>query len=173
MAEQWLPVPQFARYEVSDLGRVRTWFNSRNVKQSEPLLLAPWRKTGRRGMDSDYRLVVLRRDGKSFKRYVHRLVLEAFVGPAPKGKVARHFPDRTPSNCTLSNLRWGTMIENSADKLAQGSRIGRPRGTHCVNGHRLEPANTLMARDGRGNPYQACRTCGRERMRAHRARSHQ
>jgi hypothetical protein len=41
--------------------------------------------------------------GKSFRRRVHRAVLEAFVGPAPPGAVCRHL-DGNPVNNRLENL---------------------------------------------------------------------
>lgn len=50
-------------------------------------------------------------------RYIHRLVLEAFVGPCPEGLQSCHDPDPDPSNNNLSNLRWGTPKENMADKM--------------------------------------------------------
>jgi hypothetical protein len=54
--------------------------------------------------------------------YVHRLVLEAFVGPCPAGMLCRHFPDRGRANCCLANLSWGTQQENKADELIHGTR---------------------------------------------------
>lgn len=48
--------------------------------------------------------------------YVHRLVLESFVGPCPKGMQSRHFPDRDPSNNKLTNLSWSTQSVNQQDR---------------------------------------------------------
>lgn len=61
--------------------------------------------------------------------YVHRLVLEAFIGPCPPGMECCHDPDRNPSNNALSNLRWGTRKANRDDSrrhgtLARGEKIG-------------------------------------------------
>ena len=53
--------------------------------------------------------------------FVHRLVLEAFVGPCPEGLEACHSPDRDRTNNRLSNLRWGTREDNEADKVAHGT----------------------------------------------------
>lgn len=59
------------------------------------------------------------------KHAVHKLVLDAFVGPCPDGMECRHFPDRDKSNNKLENLSWGTPKENNADKKQQGTyRIG-------------------------------------------------
>ncbi len=54
------------------------------------------------------------------KKYVHRLMLELFVGPCPPGMECCHY-DGDPANNALTNLRWDTTRGNSAD----GIRLGR------------------------------------------------
>lgn len=56
------------------------------------------------------------------KKYVHRLVLEAFVGPCPPGLEACH-NDGNPKNNALSNLRWDTHQSNIDDKEKHGTRL--------------------------------------------------
>jgi hypothetical protein len=51
--------------------------------------------------------------GRGTTRYVHGLVLEAFVGPRPDGMEALHADDNTANNA-LSNLSWGTREANNA-----------------------------------------------------------
>ena len=58
------------------------------------------------------------RHGKA--RFVHRLVLEAFVGPCPDGMESRHLNGNQSDNC-LTNLAWGTRHENSQDKKDHGT----------------------------------------------------
>jgi len=70
-----------------------------------------------------YLLVSLRADegrGKLIQRYVHRLVLEAFVGPCPPGMEGCH-NDGNPLNNTPSNLRWDTHAANHADTRRHGT----------------------------------------------------
>jgi hypothetical protein len=57
--------------------------------------------------------------GVKKRRYLHNLVLEAFVGPRPKGQVTRHL-DGDKTNNTLSNLQYGTVSENMADRVMHG-----------------------------------------------------
>lgn len=65
-------------------------------------------------------------------RKIHRLVLETFVGPCPKGMACRHL-DGNPSNNNLSNLCWGTYRENWEDKVRHGrDNVGHNNGE--VNG---------------------------------------
>jgi hypothetical protein len=51
---------------------------------------------------------------------VHVLVLETFVGPCPTGKQACHW-DGNPANNRLGNLRWGTLSDNTLDRLRHGN----------------------------------------------------
>lgn len=107
--ENWKAVPGFeGLYEVSDLGRVR----------NQTRLLRPSRQ--QRG----HMLVHL---GSTAQRYAHRLVLEAFVGPCPEGMECRHL-NGDPSDNRLSNLAWGTRLENFADRTRLGEH-NAPRGT--------------------------------------------
>jgi hypothetical protein len=48
--------------------------------------------------------------GKNYK--VHRLVCEAFFGPAPEGKNVVIHLDEDATNNRPSNLKWGTQKEN-------------------------------------------------------------
>lgn len=100
-AESWRPVPGFA-LEVSDLGRVR---NTRTGKMARSFTVLGYQKvtTGNRN------------------EYVHRLVLAVFVGPAPAGYVAAHGGTGNRSDNRLSNLRWASYRDNSADMIAQGT----------------------------------------------------
>lgn len=68
---------------------------------------------------------------RKYKRYyVHRLVLEAFVGPCPPGLEACHGPDRDVANNKLSNLRWDTKKANAADCESHGTRAkGEKQGS--------------------------------------------
>lgn len=63
---------------------------------------------------------------------VHRLVLEAFVGPCPPGMEARHFPDRNPANNALTNLSWSTHADNEADKIQHGTQLVGVRHPNAV-----------------------------------------
>ena len=57
---------------------------------------------------------------KEGRAYVHRLVCEAFHGPAPEGAQVRHLDGNNRNNCA-DNLAWGTQKENHADKLKHGT----------------------------------------------------
>ena len=61
-------------------------------------------------------------ENEQIRYYVHRLVLEAFVGPCPEGMECRHL-DGNPKSNDLVNLCWGTPKENAKDSFEHGSRI--------------------------------------------------
>jgi len=51
--------------------------------------------------------------------FIHILVLEAFVGKCPEGMEACHYDDN-PRNNRLENLRWGTRLDNTQDRIRRG-----------------------------------------------------
>lgn len=67
--------------------------------------------------------------GKSTRQHIHRLVLEAFVGQRPPGKICRH-KNGVPSDNRVENLSWGTPRQNIMDKFEHGTmRKLNPRNT--------------------------------------------
>ena len=66
-----------------------------------------------------YPFVKLIKDGKYTGRAVHRLVLEAFIGPCPDGMQACH-GDGVKTHSWLSNLRWDTPKNNCEDQRKHG-----------------------------------------------------
>lgn len=98
-------------YDVSSFGRVRSCARQRfdgHHNIAERILLPD---ASRR-----YLAVTLSGHGNKIKRPVHRLVLEAFVGPCPSGMQACHNNGNRADNRSL-NLRWDTAKANSADKV--------------------------------------------------------
>ena len=53
---------------------------------------------------------------------VHQLVLNEFVGLCPAGLEARHL-DGVRTNAHLSNLKWGTSVENAEDRRRHGTLL--------------------------------------------------
>ena len=127
--EVWRSVANFVAYEVSNLGRVRSYHipgKARRLRSTPTIRKAtPAKKRG------GYMIVVLRKDGKSYARSVHHLVLEAFQGACPPGMQARHLNDRDVTNNTLENLKWGTAKENIADKIRHGTSQHGERNPMC------------------------------------------
>lgn len=68
----------------------------------------------------EYERVTLYANGAKSNFLVHRLVCRVFHGPAPTdAHVVRHL-DGNASNNRSSNLRWGTVAQNIADRIEHG-----------------------------------------------------
>lgn len=113
--ETWKQIPNHPMYEVSDLGRIRSW-NKRmsDEKRLIPYILKPG--TASHGYDT----VVLCTDGTQRSYCIHRLVLETFVGPPKNGQHCRHMNNDKSDN-RIGNLRWGTRSENMMDRVKHGT----------------------------------------------------
>lgn len=155
MTELWLPIAGWEGiYEVSDHGNVRSFAKScvgrhRNLSKNS----------------QGYVLVDLWRNNRSVTKRVHRLVLEAFVGPAPEGAEACHGNGVRTDN-RLSNLRWDHRLENMRDVVRHGHHQSANK-TFCPAGHPYDSDNTYVSPRG----SRGCKQCRRASVRAHRERT--
>ena len=114
MSEVWRTVPSVPEIEASSSGRIRR--KPYTVKMpnggerhyiSKPTHGCKAATSGLAGFRMIYRYRGLKR---TFK--IHRLVCEAFHGPAPEGQnIVMHIDD-DPTNNTPENLKWATQKEN-------------------------------------------------------------
>lgn len=119
--EAWRTIVGHDEYEISDQGRVRSWRRRGGGRRLEPKLLTPYRAKKPTNSERKYLCVALPLcDGTFVKSYVHRLVLETFVGQCPDGFECRHL-DGNPENNHLINLRWGTALDNAGDRRRHGT----------------------------------------------------
>ena len=149
-AEEWRPIPGFDGYDVSSLGRVRSWRKAgrgAGKRREWPLLLSVNRNK------AGYSVAPLFIGGRirPSKKLVHGLVLLAFVGPCPDGLQTCHFPDRDPSNNRLSNLSYGTAQDNADDRrvhgtIARGERNGSSKisDAACARLRSLPPSTATF-----------------------------
>jgi len=100
---------------------------SRNQRGKMSHLLGEWWRMSPFRAGPGYLGVRLHWGGACHDRYVHRLVLQEFVGPCPDGMECRHL-DGDPQNNRLGNLAWGTHQENMDDKKRHGTHGTQPRG---------------------------------------------
>lgn len=156
----WKKIDGFPDYSVSDEGQVRRDTRSRGNK-AEGRILVP-------GVGSKGHMYVNLYAGKSkqFTRYIHRLVLEAFVGKAPEGKPCAGHINGDPSDNRLKNLRWVSHAENSQDSIAHGTS-GRPGGVNHFYA-KLDKAKIEWARK-EVNGGRSFRSVSRELGVSHRA----
>lgn len=104
---RWLP-----GYEVSEDGDLRHTF--RKATRPAGYVLKGCYCQG-------YRVYKLRNgDGKRIFK-AHRLVCEAFHGPAPEGKPEVAHCDGNRANNHYTNLRWASRQENDRDRVDHGT----------------------------------------------------
>lgn len=138
---QYRLIPGFPRYRVGDDGSV--WRCRKKIGSKRQVLADKWARLKPSLNDRGYFHVTLYRDDRPHYRTVHALVLEAFVGPRPKGAVTRHL-NGDPADNRPSNLCWGNLVENAADKTEHGRT---PMGTkHYASKLTDEDVLTIRAR---------------------------
>jgi HNH endonuclease len=134
MDDQFKHIDGFPGYRVSRDGEVQSrWRRGSRGRMTDTWL--PLKPIRRR---SGHLVVNLHRDGKKTARYIHHLVLEAFVGPRPEGLVCCHW-DGNPTNNRVENLRWDTHRANGADTIRHGRRkFGEEAGSKLIAADVLE-----------------------------------
>lgn len=133
--EEWRPVVGHEGYEVSSRGRVRS------LRRSDPRILTP------RPLRPRYPYQYVRLGaGRGNTRYVHQLVLEAFVGPRLDGHEVDH-RDGDYANNNLENLQYVTHARNM--------QLMHARRTHCKRGNHPYDEHGFLGHRG----DHRCRTC--------------
>ncbi|MCV7093296.1 HNH endonuclease [Mycobacterium interjectum] len=140
--EEWRAVPGHPLYEVSSLGRVRSY--KRLGRDGRPRLASA------RPNPNGYPRAFV--DGKLM--YIHYLVALTWHGPRPEGMQVDHLNHKRDDN-RVENLTYTTAHENRAR-----TRV-RPPATHCRRGHPLSGDN-LYITPSNGRP--TCRECRRRFM---------
>jgi hypothetical protein len=163
ISEEWRPIEGYGGlYEVSSLGRVRSWHTNANKGGPPPRILV--QNTSER-----YRSVALSVDGRAKTRRVHTIVAEAFHGPRPAwAQTVRHLDGDINNNCA-SNLAYGTITENNRDMLRHGTHTNANK-THCKRGHEYDIENTRVYLKKNGGLQRFCRRCQAERHAEERRR---
>lgn len=166
--ELWAPIAGYeGAYDVSSIGRVRSLPRTVAHNGSRPGGTA--RVRGRilrpKALKDGHLTVALCVSGERKFCYVHHLVLEAFVGPAPAVGMHACHNNGVPSDNRVENLRWGTVSDNMYDSVRHGTHV-QARKTHCPKGHPLSGDN-LIYYESSG---RQCRTCVRDYRTRYRAR---
>jgi hypothetical protein len=118
-APEWRVIPSFPEYEASSDGQVRRIAPQRpqEARFGTGYVLKP-------RMVKGYVVCALKRPNeKQCRRLVHRLVCEAFHGPAPSAQHEVAHWDGDKANNRHSNLRWATKVENAADTIRLGKQM--------------------------------------------------
>ena len=139
--EEWRDIPGYeGRYQVSDLGRVRSvdHYVQRLVKGR---VLRP------RIRERGYPVVTLSGAGP---KDVHQLVALAFIGPREEGQQVRHL-NGNKLDPRAENLAYGTQADNEKDKFRYGDKARKLTTTEVREIRKRAGedgvTNTALARD--------------------------
>lgn len=135
---RWRNIPGYRGYRISSNGVVESCLRRAPIRDSFGRIYAMRWATKRdefrrlaqvlRGSGQPYWAVCLAKNKTKRLFCVHRLMLLSFFGrPKNKNMVACH-NDGNIHNNSLSNLRWDTHKNNSADKFLHGTIM---RGERC------------------------------------------
>lgn len=105
-AEVWVPIREFPKYRVSNLGRVK--YIADTVRIRKPHVF--------RG---GYFGVTFRRNGRNTTRNLHRLVATAFI-PNPDNLPEVNHKDGNKLNNHVNNLEWCTQAFNTLHAYESG-----------------------------------------------------
>lgn len=146
--EQWRPVIGFVGlYEVSSLGRIKSMPRKTKSGVLGGELLSPCCTS------NGYLRVTLSGDGERLRKSLHRIVLEAFVGDCPPNHECRHL-DGIRSNCSLTNLTWGTKSQNAIDRIRHGTHVNNQGERHGMTHLRDAQAIEIVRLRNGGMPQK-------------------
>lgn len=106
-----------------------------------------------RKADSYRCMALIESPGRARQKHLHQWIALAFFGEREANQQVRHL-DGDKGNNRVSNLKYGTALENAMDRTTHGTQT---RGeTHPRN--KLSEADVLTIRDAleRGVPNKAC-----------------
>lgn len=127
--EKWRDIPEYESiYEISNYGKVRR-------KDSNYILKNQIKPNG-------YFYVTLSKNKVTKKKYIHRLVAEAFL-PNPKNLAQVNHKDGCKANNHINNLEWCTQQEN----LLHAKKHGLISPTIENLNHKLKPV--IRVEDGK------------------------
>jgi hypothetical protein len=160
--ERWADIPNHPGYQASDHGRIRslnriiTKSNGRIQRRTGKLLKGVPNEKGYLRVALDY--------GK--QRYIHDLVLEAWIGPRPPGIIHGCHADDNKTNNRPTNLSWETALANEQTKVQRGRhRNSTGRTAAAGTGLRTEYWREYRRRNGE-------RIRARDRARDRQNRAH-
>lgn len=123
MEEIWKRIPNYSKYEASNLGRIKTfnWKGSGKEKVMTPAHDA-----------SGYlRTVLIRDDGKYTTVKVHRIICQTFLDN-PEDKPCVNHIDGIRDNNKLENLEWCTRSENMKHAFKIGNKSQKGERNTCA-----------------------------------------
>lgn len=111
MIEEWVEIKDYPMYLISNKGRCKS--KERYVRNGQGIIHKKEKILKPSINNHGYLRYLLYQDGKQYRKYVHRLVADAFI-PNPENKPCINHIDCNPKNNAIENLEWCTAKENSS-----------------------------------------------------------
>jgi hypothetical protein len=150
--EEWRPVEEYPGYEVSNLGRFRSYWTTRgrsNTPRIKSIIKNRYMK-----------VAVHTPEGKNTLVLFARLVAETFIGK-PNGRLIVYL-DGNSDNCRLDNLAYATRTELGSIltlrrflKNGEDSSLGRKKAMQRKYYARLQRAKKVKELRDKGLTYRA------------------
>lgn len=134
MDEYWSVIPNFSNYMVSSNGRI--------FSKKRQILLIPYIRSG-------YEIVYLYKEGKRYKKSVHRIVAETFINNVSNKPCVDHINTIRNDN-RIENLRWVTHSENVRGNPLTYSKYIRKKGCESHLYGKRYSAKNIYAYDDYG-----------------------
>jgi argininosuccinate lyase len=132
MKEVWKDVEGFeGKYEVSSLGRVRSYFKTVIYKDGRVYHYKPAFLKGYPNKVGYLHVNLFYAKNKSKTVDIHRLVAEAFI-PKIKGKNGVNHKNGVKTDNRAENLEWSTQKENVHHAIENGLFHVSKKGRICV-----------------------------------------
>lgn len=143
--EEWRDIPGFVGlYKVSNLGRIKSV--PRNVKKNNTTkehFIKPYFS------GTNYAKIGLRKNNRTTKHYVHRLVAVAFLGNPTTEKNQIDHIDGNKLNNAVENLEWVSRKTNMQrawkNGLCESCREASKRNVRIMNAKRRIKNESLFA----------------------------
>lgn len=121
--EIWKPIQGFRDYFISNMARVKSL---RKIRTNTERILKPY--LGANG----YLYVNLYQDGKVTHKYIHRLVLEAFIPRVHGCNDCDHINTIRTDN-RIENLRWASRFSNMRNPITNNHQSESASGARNYN----------------------------------------
>ena len=129
----WKPIPEFDNYLINKKGDIKSLYHN--------IILKPSKHT------NGYRFVCLYKNGKSYRRYIHRLVGLTFL-KRPNEFYEINHKDGDKTNNNVNNLEWVTKSENHIHRIYNLQKFTnhQPKKVKCVETGKIYPSISVAAR---------------------------
>ena len=127
MTEVWKDIKDFeGLYQISNLGRIKSM--QRYVKNKSSKRVVKEKMLKNQINNKGYYSVILRKNGKTFTKTVHRLIAIAFIENKNNYPCINH-KDGNKLNDKLDNLEWCSYKHN----IREAYRLGLNKYTNLIN----------------------------------------